>query len=71
MDGPGCCQGYCSIWHTLQRRGVRVPRSAVEEIVRELDPEGAKERKAHRLRRREYTCPGPNKVRHTDGYTTK
>ena len=54
MDGRGCSQGYRSIWHTLQRKGVRVPRSAVEEIVREVDPEGVKERKAHRLHRREY-----------------
>ena len=68
MDGPGCSQGYRSIWHTLQRKGVRVPRSAVEEIVREVDPEGVKERKAHRLHRREYICSGPNKIWHTDGY---
>ena len=63
IDGPECSQEYRSIWRTLQQKGVRVPRSAVEEIVRELDPEGVKERKAHRL-----ICPGPNKVWHTDGY---
>ena len=39
MDGPGCFNGYRNIWHTLQRKGMRVPRSAVEETVRGLDPE--------------------------------
>ena len=40
----------------------------MEEIVRELDPDGVEVRKTHRLRRREYTCPGSNKVWHADGY---
>ena len=40
----------------------------MEEIVRELDPDGVEVRKTHRLRRRRYTCPGPNKVWHADGY---
>ena len=40
----------------------------MEEIVRELDPDGVEVRKTHRLRRRQYTCPGPNKVWHADGY---
>lgn len=54
MYGPGCFHGYRSIWHTLQRKGMRVSRSAVKEIVQELDPEGVKERKAHRMCRMEY-----------------
>ena len=68
LDGPGGSQGYRSIWHTLEQRGERVPRREVENIVRELDTEGVAERKAHRLRRREYTCAGPNQVWHADGY---
>ena len=53
---------YHRIWHPLQRqrKGWQVLRSAVEEIVRELDPERVKERKAHRLCRRECIYSGPN-----------
>ena len=68
IDGPGCSVGYRSVWHALQQKEIRVPRSKVEEIVRELDPDGVEVRKTHRLRRREYICPGPNKAWHADGY---
>ena len=54
IDGPGCLQGYRSVWHTLQLRGTRIPRIVVQEILRELDPEGTELRKAHRLTRRKY-----------------
>ena len=37
------------VWHALQQKGIRVPRSKVEEIVRELDADGVEARKAHRL----------------------
>ena len=68
LDGPGCSVGYRSVWHALQRKGIRVSRSVVEEIVRKLDPDGVEARKAHRLRRGQYICPGPNKVWRADGY---
>ena len=72
IDGPGSSVGYlsASVWHALKQKGIRsrVSRSKVEEIVRELDPNGVEARETHRLRRREYTCPGPNKVWHADGY---
>ena len=67
VDGPGCLQGYRSIWHTLQLRGMRVPRIAVQEILREIDPEGSEDRKAHRLKKRKYINPGPNYAWHCDG----
>ena len=67
IGGPGSTIGYRSVWHALQRKGIRVPRSLVEEIVRELDPNGVEARKPHKLRRREYICVGPNKVWHADG----
>ena len=25
IDGPGCSVGYCSVWHALQQRRIRVP----------------------------------------------
>ena len=39
--------------------GLRVPRNVVQDLVKEIDPEGTKLRKAHRLRRREYHNPEP------------
>ena len=67
-DGPGSIVGYRSVWHTLQLDGVIVPRSVVEELQRKVDPHGVECRKAHRLRRREYHCLGPNSIWHADGY---
>ena len=51
IDGPKSSIGYRSVWHALQRKGIRVPRSVFpEEIVRELDPDGVETRNAHKLR---------------------
>ena len=68
IGGPGCLQGYRSVWHTLQLRGTRIPHTVVQELLRELDPEGTELRKAHRLTRRKYHNPGPNYSWHCDGY---
>ena len=68
IDGPNSCVGYRSIWHTLKLRGMIVPRLVVQQLMQEIDPEGAQARKAHRLRRRQYHSPGPNSVWHADGY---
>lgn len=68
LDGYGSIQGYRAVWHTLQLKGLRVPRIVVQEILREIDPEGTQLRKAHRLKRRVYHNPGPNYAWHCDGY---
>ena len=68
LDGPDCMGGYRHIWHTLKMQGICVPRSTVEALLRELDPEGTEERRAHRLRRRAYRNNGPNDTWHCDGY---
>ena len=68
INGPGCLQGYRSVWHTLQLRGVRIPRIVVQQLLKELDPERTEMRKAHRLKRRRYHNPGPNYSWHCDGY---
>ena len=39
LDGPGCVGGYRTVLHSLQLRGIRVPRSVVLEMLRALDPE--------------------------------
>ena len=68
IDGPGSVSGYRSMWHTLQREGYMVPRQTVEDLLKELDPEGCRIRRAKRLRRRVYVNPGPNYCWHLDGY---
>lgn len=68
LDGPGCSGGYRTVWHTLEMQGLRVPRKIVQELFKELDPDGTAERKAHRLKRRTYHNRGPNDVWHCDGY---
>ena len=54
--------------HALRTEGHQVPRRIVEQLMRELDPEGCEIRRAKRLRRRTYRVPGPNFCWHTDGY---
>ena len=68
LDGPGCIAGYRHVWHTLKLQGISVPRSVVQHIIKQLDPEGVEQRKAHKLRRRTYHNRGPNDVWHCDGY---
>ncbi|CAB4021030.1 Hypothetical predicted protein [Paramuricea clavata] len=38
--GPACMGGYRSMWHALCIGGHQVPRNVVEQLMRELDPEG-------------------------------
>ena len=68
LDGPDCMGGYRHIWHTLKMHSIGVPHSTVEALLRELDPEGTEERRAHRLRRRAYRNNGPNDTWHCDEY---
>ena len=63
LNGPGCMGGYRSVWHTLSMEGYQVPRYVVEELVKELDPEGCALRKTKRLRRRNYVNPGVTGIR--------
>ncbi len=68
LDGPQSNLGYRAVWHDLQMRGMRVPRAVVANLLRELDPQGVQDRRAHRLRRRLYQNNGPNAAWHCDGY---
>ena len=69
LHGSGQLLGYRAMWRTIRRKyGVNVPRVIVQKLLREIDPERTKLRKAHRLKRREYVNPGPNHCWHTDGY---
>ena len=68
LNGPGNMGGYRSMWHALRTEGHQVPRRIIEQLMRELDPDGCEVRRAKRLRRRTYRVPGPNFCWHTDGY---
>ena len=68
VNGPGSSMGYRAIWHCLKMEGLNVPRNIVENILKEIDPEGTELRKKHRLKRRLYRNPGPNHAWHLDGY---
>ena len=59
VDGPESMGGYWTVWDTLELEGFRVPRILVQEIIRELDPEGTELHKSHCLKRRQYHNPGP------------
>jgi len=58
--GPSSQIGYRSMWNKLRTTfGLNVPRDAVMNILREIDPEGCKKRKRRRLQRRTYHSEGP------------
>ena len=69
LDGSGQLLGYRAMWRRLQSKyAMQVPRLAVQTLLREMDPEGSRLRRAKRLRRRNYLNPGPNYCWHADGY---
>ena len=47
---------------------VNIKRDVVMKLLRELDPNGSENRKAHRPRRRQYLSVGPNFCWHAGGY---
>ena len=67
LDGSGSLLGYRSMWRRLHSKyRINVPRSTVQVLLAELDPEGTQQRKAPA--RRQYSNPGPNYCWHADGY---
>ena len=68
INGPGPCAGYRTVWHMLRMEGLHVPRIIVQDLLKELDPEGTQLRRARRLKRRIYYNPGLNQAWHMDGY---
>ena len=52
---------------TLVKR-INVLHIIVQDILKEVDPEGCQLRKAHRLKKRAYHSVGPNDTWHIDGY---
>ena len=60
--------GYRCMWHTLHLHNIQVPRHVVENLMRELDPDGCEQRRSRALQRQRYSSPGPNHTWHVDGY---
>ena len=53
LDGPGRLLGYRDLWRKLQLMySMRTPRSNVQTLLCELDPEGTRLRQIHRSKRR-------------------
>ena len=50
------------------KHDLQIPCAVVQTILREVDPEGSRLRRANRLCRRSYLNPGPNYCWHADGY---
>ena len=61
-------QGYRWMHAKCIQRGFVVTEETVRLLLHILDPEGVKQRKRHRLKRRKYVNPGPNATWHIDGY---
>ena len=69
LNGPGCLLGYRAMTRCLRTRyNLRVSRDTVMRLLKEIDPAGVAQRRARRLQRRIYRCPGPNATWHIDGY---
>ena len=68
MQDAGKLGGYRYMWHALRlRHHISVPRRVVATIMKEIDPEGVRERRARRLTRRNFISFGPNFTWHIDG----
>lgn len=65
----GSCLGYRSSWLRLKKEhGLTVKCYTVSKLQGIIDFEGKELRKRRRLKRRNYTTPGPNYMIHIDGY---
>ena len=59
LAGPRSQLGYRGMWSFLSSSyNIKVPRDEVMRLLKELDPVGTEERRARKLKRREYTSKG-------------
>ena len=49
------------------RHHINIPRQVAATIMKEIDPDGVRERRARRLTRRNFISFGPNFTWHIDG----
>ncbi|ROI74356.1 hypothetical protein DPX16_21905 [Anabarilius grahami] len=61
-------QGYRWLHLRAIHRGFVVSQDTIRRIIKLVDPEGVECRRRRRLRRRQYSCAGPNALWHMDSY---
>ena len=64
----GQMQGYHWLHLRAVQQGFVVSQDTIRRIIKLVDPQGVELRRARRLRRRQYSCRGPNALWHMDGY---
>ncbi|XP_032365456.1 uncharacterized protein LOC116680989 [Etheostoma spectabile] len=64
----GQMQGYRWLHLRAVQQGYVVSQDTIRRIIKLVDPQGVELRRARRLRRRQYSCRGPNALWHMDGY---
>ena len=57
-QGFGSSNGYRYIWHILNRDGIQIPRIRVQQMLKEIDPEGSELRRRHQLKTQIYVNQG-------------
>ena len=56
------------MWYALRlTHHINIPRQVAATIMKEIDPDGVRERRAGRLTRRNFISFGPNFTWHIDG----
>ena len=69
IEGSEAAKGYRALWSSIKvSYRVNIKRDVVMKLLRELDPNGSENRKAHLLRRMQYVSVGPNFCWIADGY---
>lgn len=69
LEGSASCIGYRLMLQRLRiDHHLIVDRETVRLALKVIDPDGEEMRKKRRLKRRKYSCPGPNYLWHIDGY---
>ena len=68
LRGCGSLMGYRRVHRSLLSKGIICRREDIRKMMKDIYPEGVDLRRRRRLRRREYTSPGPNFAWHIDGH---
>ncbi|KAJ8023128.1 hypothetical protein HOLleu_38223 [Holothuria leucospilota] len=68
LEKSGKLHGYRWMHQRFINNGLRIPRRAVQFILKVLDPTGVERRRRRRLVRIQYRSRGPNHLWHIDGY---
>lgn len=68
IQRSGQLHGYKWMHTKCLENGYVIDQETVRNILKCIDPEGVRCRTKRRLRRREYSNPGPNYLWHLDGY---